>query len=170
MHTTPSTSSEPFKRAATEGTRIWHLGSLLTIKATGAETGGRYSVVEYLAPRGPATPLHRHRDEDELFLLHDGEVAFVVGDETIEAEAGDLVHAAAGIGHALVIRSDTARFSVVTVPAGFEQFFVDTGELARSDGLPPASSPPPDPERLTAEAARHHVEILGPPPELAAAP
>lgn len=170
-HTTgteASESSTPFKRAGAEGRRIWHLGSLLTVKATGADTGGRYSIVEYLAPAGPATPLHRHRDEDELFLVDDGELTFVVGDEVIEAQTGDIVHGAAGFPHAILVRSETARFTVVTVPAGFEEFFIDTGEPAGDEGLPPPPAGPPDLEGLTAAAAAHHVEILGPPPDLGA--
>ena len=161
-----SSSSMPFKRSVGDGEHYWHLGSLLSIRASGAATGGRYSVVDYLAASGPATPLHRHSDEDEMFFVHDGEIAFVVGDEVVEAVAGDFVHAGANVSHALVVRSDTARFTVVTVPAGFEQFFVETGEPAGYRDLPPPPATPPDVEALVAEAAKHRVAILGPAPDV----
>jgi hypothetical protein len=34
------------------GEALWWLGMLATIKATGEQTGGRYSLVEILAPDG----------------------------------------------------------------------------------------------------------------------
>ena len=102
-----------------------------------------------------------------MFFVRDGEITFVVGDEVVEAEAGDFVHAAANHPHALVVRSESARFTVVTVPAGFEQFFVETGEPAALDGLPPPPASLPDVEALVAAAAKHQVAILGPAPDVA---
>lgn len=102
-------------------------------------------------------------------MLDEGELTFVVGDERIDATAGDLVHAAAGVAHAILVRSETARFTVITAPAGFEQFFADTGEPALDDGLPPSPPGPPDPtamEALAAAASAHNVTILGPPPDM----
>jgi hypothetical protein len=52
---------------------------------------------------------------------------------------------------------------VVTSPAGFEEFIVAAGEPAAELTLPPPDRPPPDFERLTAFAAEHDIEILGPP-------
>jgi hypothetical protein len=41
-----------------EGDATWFLGNLVTVKATGADTGGRATVVEFLNPAGFAPPLH----------------------------------------------------------------------------------------------------------------
>jgi len=43
-----------------EGEAVWFLGSLVTIKAAGPDTGGRLTVVEFVNPPGFAPPLHRH--------------------------------------------------------------------------------------------------------------
>ena len=43
-----------------EGEAWWWFGLLATIKATKEQTGGRYTLVEVLAPEGLASPLHVH--------------------------------------------------------------------------------------------------------------
>ena len=49
---------------ADEGDAVWFLGSLVTVKATGADTGGRASVVEFLNPPGFAPPLQKGPPHD----------------------------------------------------------------------------------------------------------
>jgi hypothetical protein len=53
-----------------EGNARWWGGGLATIKATGKETDGLYSIVEVLEPQGAQAPLHLHRKEDEAFAAH----------------------------------------------------------------------------------------------------
>jgi uncharacterized cupin superfamily protein len=55
------------------------LDNLVTFKATAGESGA-LTAVEFLAPRGFGPPLHCHRDEDELVVVLEGEVAFRSGD------------------------------------------------------------------------------------------
>jgi len=64
---------------------------------------------------------------------------------------------------AFTVTSLEARFLLVTEPAGFEGFMRALSEPAQSLTLPPATTPPPDPERMTAIATEYGIEILGPP-------
>ena len=50
-----------------EGEALWFNGGLGILRATGDQTEGRYAVMELLAPKGFASPLHIHRRENELF-------------------------------------------------------------------------------------------------------
>jgi mannose-6-phosphate isomerase-like protein (cupin superfamily) len=50
------------------------LRSLWTVKASAEQTGGRFSLIEELAPGGAATPLHVHREDDETFYVLEGEL------------------------------------------------------------------------------------------------
>jgi quercetin dioxygenase-like cupin family protein len=154
----------PPHTAPGEGTAVWHLGMLLTFKATGAGTAGRCWAKELLAPRGAATPLHVHSLEDEAFYVLDGEVSLHLGDEVLRAAAGTFAWGPRGLPHAFRVESETARMLVLGTPAGFERFFLDTGTATTSAGLPPAGGPPPALEVLVAAARRHGVEIIGPPP------
>ena len=65
--------------------------------------------------------------------------------------------------HIFTVTSPEARFLLVTEPAGFEGFMRALSEPARSLTLPPATTPPPDPARMTAIATEYGIEILGPP-------
>src|SRR5262245_20536288 len=114
------------------GQALWHLGALLTFKATSAQTAGRMWAKELVAPRGMASPVHRHTREDEAFYVLDGEVSVYVGDEVVRAGAGEFLWAPREVPHAFCVESSEARLLVVSTPAGFEQFFFDTGEPAQA--------------------------------------
>jgi hypothetical protein len=62
-----------------------------------------------------------------------------------------------------MVESAEARFLVGVEPAGFENFMRALAEPARSRTIPPATLPPPDPERLRLVAERFGIEIIGPP-------
>ena len=63
---------------------LWFLGLLTRIKLDGAQTAGRFALVEF-APRGAAPPLHSH-PQDETFYVLDGELtAWVVDRELMTA-------------------------------------------------------------------------------------
>jgi len=47
---------------------------------------------------GSGPVLHRH-PYDEVFILRQGRARFTIGDETIEAEAGEILLAPAGVRH-----------------------------------------------------------------------
>ncbi len=146
-----------------EGEAIWFLGVLATIKSSAESSGGRVAVIEHLAPRGPASPLHVHRREDEWFYVIEGELTFWVGGETIAAPAGSFVYGPRDVPHTFSVSSEQARFLLVAEPAGFEDFMRSLSVPATELTLPPAGLAPPDPARLAAVAAEYGIEILGPP-------
>ncbi len=154
----------PYALREDEGRALWYMGTLLKVKATRAETDGKYSLVEELCPQGFATPWHVQGREDESFLVVDGEATFFVGDEVIEATAGSFVFLPQGIPHAFQVDSETAHLFNFITPAGFENFFFDLSVPAQDLILPPAPDSPPDFGAIAAAAARYECKILGPPP------
>ena len=145
------------------GEALWFLGNLVTLKATGAETGGRVTVVEFVNPPGFAPPLHRHEREEEMFLILDGRATFHCGEESVAAGPGDFVLLPAGRPHTFVVAPDAPLRSLqITTPAGFEAFAAAVGEPAAERRLPDPG--PVDPAALAHAGALHGVEILGPPP------
>jgi mannose-6-phosphate isomerase-like protein (cupin superfamily) len=111
-----------------------------------------------------ATPVHRHSREDEAFYILDGQVSVYVGDDVVRAGAGDFLWAPRAVSHAFCVESAQARLFVVATPAGFEQFFFDTGEPAAALTVPPPAAAPPDLDALVAALADHGVDVLAPPP------
>src|SRR5436853_7541367 len=75
-----------------EGEALWFNGGLAVLRATGGQTEGRYAVLELLAPKGFASPIHVHRREDEFFVVLSGEVRVQHGEGVIEAVAGSVVY------------------------------------------------------------------------------
>lgn len=48
---------------------------------------------------GQSQPLHAHGEADKAYVVLEGQAMFTVGDETFEAEAGEVVWASAGVPH-----------------------------------------------------------------------
>lgn len=163
MTSSTGSTQAPIALAPGDGEALWFLGTLSTIKSSGATTGGRVSVVETLAAQGPASPLHVHRREDEWFYVIEGDLTFWVGGQVIEAPAGSFVYGPRDVPHTFSVVSEQARFLLVAEPAGFEGFLRALAEPAESLTLPPPASAPPDMDRLGAVAAEYGIEILGPP-------
>ena len=163
MSTTESTAVSPIALRQDEGEGLWFLGALATIKASAETTDGRVAVIEHLAPQGAGSPLHVHHHEDEWFYVTEGELTFWVGGRVIEAPAGSFVYGPRDVPHTFAVTSPEARFLLVTEPAGFESFMRALSEPAQTLTLPPATSRPPEPERMMALAAEYGIEILGPP-------
>jgi len=158
-----STNPTPYALGSEEGEALWFSGALVTMKATAEQTGGEFLLIEELAPRGTATPLHVHPQDDETFYVLEGELTFYLGDgQTVPASAGSFLHIPKGyFPHAFRVNSETARFLVLTTPR-HEQFFRASAESARSRTIPPQD--PLDMEKVRAAGAEYGVEILGPPP------
>ncbi len=150
-----------------EGEAWWWFGLLATIKATSEQTGGRYTLVEILAPDGYGSVLHVHHQEDEGFYILEGEMTFYVGDQTIKARPGSFLFGPKDVPHAFTVDSGPARLLFILSPAGFEDLLRDMGEPARALTMPPQPEAPPseaEMQQMSAMAAQHGVEFIGPPP------
>ena len=163
MSATASTDVSAIALGQDEGEALWFLGVLATIKASSETTDGRVAVIEHLAPQGAGSPLHVHHNEDEWFYITEGELGFWVGGRLIKASAGSFVYGPRGVPHTFTVTSPEARFLLVTEPAGFEGLMRALSEPAQALTLPPATSQPPDPERMTAVAGEYGIDIIGPP-------
>lgn len=146
------------------GEALWFFGSRTWIKATGEQTRGAYGLIEHVNLPGSASPWHLHHAEDESFYVVEGQMTFLVGNKRIQAGPGTYVFGPREIPHGFRTVGDTpSRMLLLATPAGFERFVLALAEPASGPGFPPAG--PPDRQRLMAEAAERHIEILGPLPE-----
>ena len=147
------------------GHHLHFLNHLATVKVRPADVG-TLTAIEFTAPRGFGPPLHRHDDEDELFVVLDGELAFHAGDDRIVADAGAVAHLPYGIAHTFQVLSDTARFTCVTASRSgaprFDQMVVELGVPTDEPVLPEPSYI--DATHVADVCRRHGIEILGPPP------
>ena len=106
--------------------RAYSIGPMRGVfKADGAETGDRYCVSEWsLEPEGAGPGAHSHENNVELFLVTEGTMTFLVGDEWIDAPAGTFLRVPAGMTHDFANHSGARATAFnVFIPGGFEAAF-----------------------------------------------
>jgi mannose-6-phosphate isomerase-like protein (cupin superfamily) len=101
----------------------------------GAEHGAASSICEFRAAPGFAGPPipHHHTREEAVFLVVDGAIAVVFGDDEQRLGPGDLAHLPPGVDFTWrnASESEPAHFLCSYAPAGFERIFADiTAALA----------------------------------------
>jgi quercetin dioxygenase-like cupin family protein len=130
-------------------------GGPLTFKARGEQTGGRLTLFENVIAPGDGPPLHAHADEDESWIVLEGELRFRLGDELASAPAESFVFVPRGTPHCFQNVGDgPARIVVLFTPSGMERFF------DRFAALPDG---PVDPGAFASIGAEVGMEVLGPP-------
>ena len=155
-------ASRTYGLSESEGEARWWLGGLATVKATGKETHGRYTLVEVLEPEGEQ-PFHVHHREDEGFWVLEGEVTFEVGEQTIKASPGTFLFGPKNVPHRYTVDAGPAKLLFLLSPAGFEEFIYATSEPAEELTLPsPPEAPPSEAEmeQLGSVARRYGAELL----------
>lgn len=134
-------------------------GRVVTLKATAADTAGRFAIHEAAHPPGvPGPPAHRHPHSDEAFYVLSGQLRVLAGDTEHRLTAGGFVLIPSGMAHTFVtVADEPARFLAIHSPGGFEGFFLDVAaaEHHRATELSPAEMQP--------IASRYDWEIVGPP-------
>jgi quercetin dioxygenase-like cupin family protein len=154
-----------FVLADGEGRHLDFLNNLATIKLA-AGSSGSMSVVEFLAPWGFGPPEHRHNDEDELFIVLEGDLRFYTGGAEMVGGAGSFAHLPRAVPHTFQVISDTARFITVTASATtVPQFDAMVAALGTPTDHPAIPEPAYiDPARVAEVCAAHGIDIVGPPP------
>jgi mannose-6-phosphate isomerase-like protein (cupin superfamily) len=121
-----------FKLDREGGERLRFSDADFVILASAETTLGAFGIVEEIDPLD--TPLHVHRNEDELFYVLEGEHVFQVGEDEFQVGPGGLAFAPRGIPHAQRrVAPRVGRTLTMVSPAGFEGFFRELSN-AESDG------------------------------------
>jgi quercetin dioxygenase-like cupin family protein len=142
-----------------EGQSVWFFNSKTFIKATAAQTGGGFGLIEQICPAGTESPYHMHHNEDETFYIIDGQATFISGDTVIKATSGSFVFLPRNIPHGFRIDAPT-RLLILVTPGGFEGFPIEMGDPIE-DNVEPVFGPP-DMEKLMPLAAKYKIDIMGP--------
>ena len=140
------------------GQQRWFFGMLAEVKASAADTGGQYTLVEITAPAGFEAPLHVHYTDDEGFYVLEGSVTILVGDERVELTAGQHAYGPRDVPHQFIVGPEGAKMLWVLVPSGFEDFIEDVSVPAARPTVPPADVVPP--ENAAEVVLRHGMELL----------
>ena len=129
----------------------------MTLKASGDETFGLFSLLEAEEPPAFGPPMHIHHDAAEAFYVLEGEYVMFVGDREVACPAGSFVFIPAGMPHG---------FRVGAVPSRKLNFYFPSAMIGYFDDLS-AALDRGDVEESTLDkiATRHAMEIVGPVPD-----
>jgi quercetin dioxygenase-like cupin family protein len=163
--TAPARALEPMAMSAGEGEARWWGDGLAEVKATAADTNGQMTILEVTEPANKAAPLHVHHKEDEGFWILDGSATFEVGDQTIEARAGDYLLGPRDIPHRYTTGPNGCRMLFIFTPGGFEELLKAISRPAERRTPPPPEAHRPTPsegemEQIRAAIHAHGCELL----------
>ena len=149
--TAPERTGHLVHRPVATGPAFWGPGDHYTFLVTGEETGGAYFAMEALVPPGGGPPPHIHTREDETFYVLEGEIEFLLGEETILAGPGDFVNVPRQTVHRFLnVGAETARLVLTFTPAGIDRWFAEI-----LDAAPNEIRPEDVPDNVDEVAARY---------------
>ena len=129
--------------------RLNIVGEHITVLASGDATQS-YEVFLQQGPEGSGPPPHSH-PWDESFYVVKGNIDFGIGDESMTARAGTLVHLPAGTVHWFRFAKGGGEMVSMTSRLGASKMFTD---MARE--VAPVN---PDLAKLSEVGARHGLKL-----------
>jgi quercetin dioxygenase-like cupin family protein len=141
-------------------------GGTYTILLSGAETGGRYYLIDMYVPPGGGPPPHRH-DFEEMFSVLEGEIELTFRGKTQRAGAGSTVNIPANAPHFFKNASNKpARLLCMCTPPGQEDLFMEIGDPVDSRTAPPPKLTDGQRaergQRAKSLMGKYRTEMLGP--------
>jgi mannose-6-phosphate isomerase-like protein (cupin superfamily) len=148
---------EAFVLAPGEGRPI-DLGAFaMTVKASGNETDGVFSLLEAEEPPDFGPPLHIHRDAAEAFYVLEGEYLMFLDEREVRCPAGSFIFIPAGMRHGFRVGAAPSRKLNFYFPAAMIGYFDDLSAAIRRGEV--------DESELDDIARRHSMEVVAPVPE-----
>ncbi len=127
---------QPFITRLEEGETLRRETSLFILRATGAKTGGAFTLVESSRVTvGDGPGLHMHTREDETFIVLHGRYRFIVDSEDFEAEPGAVVFAPRNRRHRFEVLSTDSRLLHLFIPGGIDAYFREQWTATRNGHL-----------------------------------
>ena len=95
-----------------------------TLRASAAETGGAFELIEFTGPAVP--PPHVHREHEEVFVVQTGTFRFLLGDDVADVPAGSIVVVQRGVRHSFTMEPGSTAL-LLTIPSGLGPYFAALG-------------------------------------------
>jgi mannose-6-phosphate isomerase-like protein (cupin superfamily) len=129
----------------------------MSLKASGHDTAGAFTLLEATEPAGFGPPMHIHHDCGEAFFVLDGLYRIFIEADEVDCPAGSFIWIPRGLRHGFRVGALPSRKLNLYTPAAMLRYFDDLSAAIASDT---ASD-----ERLDEIAQAASVEIVGPVPE-----
>jgi len=140
------------------------VGDTYTILLSGAETAGRFCLIDMHIPPGGGPPPHRH-DFEETFIVLEGSLDATFRGAKATFSAGETINIPANAPHQFHNASQApVRMLCICSPSGQEDFFEEVGVRVETRTTPP---PPLDAaaqaalgQKAASLAAKYKTEFL----------
>jgi mannose-6-phosphate isomerase-like protein (cupin superfamily) len=129
----------------------------MSVKATGAETGAAFTLLEAAEPPGFGPPMHIHHDAAEAFYVLAGEYLIFIEDREFTCPAGSFIYIPVGLRHGFRVGRVPSRKLNLYSPAAMIGYFDELSAAIASEQA--------DSQVLDAMARQHGMEVVGPVPE-----
>ena len=140
-----------------EGRPIDLGGFGMSVKATGEQTNGAFTLLEAQEPAGFGPPLHIHRDAAEAFYVLEGEYLIFLDGREASCRAGSFIFIPAGIPHGFRVGGVASRKLNLYTPAAMVGYFDEIADAGKTGDV--------DPDVLSQIARRYSMDVIGPVPE-----
>lgn len=110
-------------------------GPKLRLKASGRDTLGAFSLLEFSDAAGRRVPIHAHTDAIEAFYVLEGDYRFRCGDLTFDARPGSFLIVPKGVPHGFSVGPKGGKILTFFSPAGYEGFFRERANLVEAEGF-----------------------------------
>ena len=140
-----------------EGRPIDLGGFGMSVKATGEQTNGAFTLLEAQEPAGFGPPLHIHRDAAEAFYVLEGEYLIFLDGREASCQAGSFIFIPAGIPHGFRVGGVASRKLNLYTPAAMVGYFDEIADAGKTGDV--------DPDVLSQIARRYSMDVIGPVPE-----
>lgn len=152
------TALAPVIRRAGEGEKRWFFGGGVFTWKLGGGSSEDISLWTVDMVEGKWTPVHTHPVSESMWVL-DGQIRYRIVDDEHEIGPGDFVMVPAGVPHAFIVTSPTAKVIGIQPTCECEPFY--RGASEPFDG----SACIVDFARIARSAEENGgIEIVGPPP------
>ena len=133
------------------------VGDTYTLLLSGADTDGRYCLIDMFIPPAGGPPPHRH-DFEESFTILDGEIEATFRGKKSAVRAGETINIPANAPHSFTNASkEPVRLLCICSPAGQEEFFLEVGVPVAT-----RTTPAPQPDKAAEAAMKIKVAALLP--------
>lgn len=113
------------------------LGDQVDILVTAEMSNGQSTTLLETSPPGGGPPPHRHENEDETFVILEGEYELLVDGEWVKGQQGDVFYRGRGTVHAFRNSGATpAKMLIFVHPGGFENYLEQLAPLSVPADLP----------------------------------
>ena len=128
------------------------LGDNQTIKLTGKDTNGLYTLIEQYNNPGMEIPMHVHKDEDEVFHVLEGKLEINVDNTITTLNPGDIGFCPRGIPHSWKVIGDQKTKVMLSIfPSGLEHMFKELTMLPQG---------PPNFNKVAEICKRYNINFI----------